>query len=110
MNARSFFDTNVLVYTDDADAPANSDGALDLWQEHRSQGLAVIQQPLNNSAQSCSEVPCIQVMQEYFRAATRKLNVDPGIATEKLMLFGRADVVSPHADDVVSAARLMVEH
>jgi len=25
------------------------------------------------------------------------------------MLFGRADVVSPHVDDVVAAARLMVE-
>jgi len=95
MIARSFFDINVLVYTDDADAPSKSDRALDLWQEHRGQGLAVIS---------------IQVMQEYFWAATRKLHVDPGIATEKLMLFGRADVVSPHVDDVVAAARLMVEH
>jgi len=55
MIARSFFDTNVLVYTDDADGPTKSDRALDLWQEHRGQGLAVIS---------------IQVMQEYFWAAT----------------------------------------
>lgn len=95
MIARSFFDTNILVYTDDADAPAKCDRALDLWQEHRGQSLAVIS---------------IQVMQEYFSAATRKLRVDPGIAIEKLMLFGRAHVVSPNADDVISAARLVVEH
>jgi len=95
MTARSFFDTNVLVYTDDADAPAKSDRALALWKEHRIAGLAVIS---------------IQVLQEYFSAVTRKLEVDPGVATEKLMLFARAQVVSPVADDVVSAARLAVEH
>lgn len=95
MTARSFFDTNVLVYTDDADAPAKSDRALVLWQEHRSQGLAVIS---------------TQVLQEYFCATTRKLGVDPGVATEKLMLFARAEVLSPLADDVISAARLAVEH
>jgi len=95
MSARSFFDTNVLVYTDDADAPAKSDRALALWKQHRIQGLVVIS---------------IQVLQEYFWAATRRLNVEPGIATEKLMLFARAQVVSPLADDVVAAARLALEH
>lgn len=95
MIARSFFDTNLLVYTDDVDAPDKQDRALALWQEHRSLGLAVIS---------------IQVLQEYFWIATRKLGVDPGIATEKLMLFGRADVMTPRTDDVVSAARLSIEH
>ena len=95
MSNRSFFDTNILVYTDDIDAPAKADRALALWQEHRSGGLAVIS---------------IQVLQEYFWATTRKLGVDPGVATEKLMLFAKADVMSPLAEDVVSAARLAVEH
>lgn len=95
MTARSFFDANVLVYTDDADARTKADRALTLWQEYRTQGLAVIS---------------IQVLQEYFWASTRKLGVDPAFATEKLMLFARADVVSPQAGDVVSAARLAVEH
>jgi len=95
MTNRSFFDTNILVYTDDMDAPAKADRALALWQEHRSGGLAVIS---------------IQVLQEYFWATTRKLGVDPGVATEKLMLFARADVMSPLADGVVSAAPLSVEH
>ena len=95
MSARSFFDTNLLVYTDDLDAPEKQDRALSLWQEHRSQGRAVIS---------------IQVLQGYFWAATRKLGVDPGIATEKLMLFARADVMTPRTDDVVSAARWSIEH
>ena len=95
MSNRSFFDTNILVYTDDMDARAKADRALALWQEHRSGGLAVIS---------------IQVLQEYFWATTRKLGVDPVVATEKLMLFAKADVMSPLADDVVSAARLAVEH
>lgn len=95
MSNRSFFDTNILVYTDDMDAPDKADRSLGLWQEHRTGGLAVIS---------------IQVLQEYFWAATRKLGVDPGVATEKLMLFSRADVMNPTSDDVVSAARLSVEH
>jgi len=39
MSARSFFDTNLLVYTDDLDAPEKQDRALSLWQEHRSRGV-----------------------------------------------------------------------
>ena len=38
MNARSFFDTNVLVYADDDDAPAKQRVARDLWHEHRRGG------------------------------------------------------------------------
>lgn len=95
MSVRSFFDTNVLVYTDDGDAPAKAERALALWEEHRAAGRAVIS---------------VQVLQEYFAATTRKLGVDPGIAIEKLMLFARADVVNPAAEDVVSAARLSIEH
>ena len=95
MTARSFFDSNVLVYTDDAEAAPKQERALALWQAQRRAGLAVVS---------------IQVLQEYFWAVTRKLGVDSSIATEKLMLFARADVVNPVADDVVSAARLAVEH
>jgi predicted nucleic acid-binding protein len=95
MSGRSFLDTNLLVYTDDLDAPDKQEHALGLWQACRSDGRAVVS---------------IQVLQEDFWIVTRKLGVDPGIATEKLMLFARADVMSPTADDVVSAARLSVEH
>ncbi|NDY95298.1 PIN domain-containing protein [Wenzhouxiangella sp. C33] len=95
MAGRSFFDSNILVYTDDAQASAKQESALALWQAQRSEGLAVVS---------------IQVLQEYFWSVTRKLGVDSSIATEKLMLFAKAGVMSPLADDVVSAARLAVEH
>ncbi len=94
MSVRSFFDSNVLVYTDDADALEKRELALDLWQSHRGAGHAVIS---------------IQVLQEYFRVATAKLSVDPSVAIEKLMLFARADVVQAGPDDVIAAARLSVE-
>jgi predicted nucleic acid-binding protein len=95
MTVRSFFDSNVLVYTDDADATAKRERALDLWAAHRRAGHAVIS---------------VQVLQEYYRVATAKLGVDPSVAIEKLMLFRRADVVQPGSDDVIAAARLGIEH
>jgi predicted nucleic acid-binding protein len=35
MSVRSFFDTNVLVYTDDADAPEKRARVMALWEAHR---------------------------------------------------------------------------
>lgn len=95
MTVRSFFDSNVLVYTDDADATEKRERALDLWETHRRAGHAVIS---------------VQVLQEYYRVATAKLGVDPSVAVEKVMLFRRADVVQPGSDDVIAAARLGIEH
>jgi len=94
MSVRSFFDSNVLVYTDDADADDKRARALELWQAHRQASHAVIS---------------VQVLQEYFRVTTAKLAVDPAIAIEKLMLFSRADVVQAGPADVIAAARLSVE-
>jgi len=94
MSVRSFFDSNVLVYTDDADADDKRERALELWQAHRQANRAVIS---------------VQVLQEYFRVTTGTLAVDPSVAIEKLMLFSRADVVQAGAADVIAAARLSVE-
>ncbi len=95
MAERTFFDTNVLVYTDDADAPEKASRALDLWQARRTAGQAVIS---------------VQVLSEYYAVTTRKLGVDPLVAIEKLGLFARADVVVTRPDDTASAARLSLEH
>ena len=51
----------------------------------------------------------VQVLQEYFWSTTRKLQVDPALATETPMLFARADVLGPGLEDVISAARLTVQ-
>lgn len=95
MSDLEFFDSNLLCYTDDADDVSRWRQALDLWQCSRKAGLAVVS---------------IQVLQEYYAVATRKLGVDPVIAIEKLRLFRRAQVIVPDATDVIDAARLGVEH
>jgi predicted nucleic acid-binding protein len=91
MTARSFLDTNVLVYTDDHDAKAKQRRAIELVAEHRRSGTGVVS---------------LQVLQEYFAAATRKLGVDAAIARRKVELFGALDVALLGVDDVVAAIDL----
>ena len=78
MSARSFLDANVLVYTDDHDAPEKRRMALDLFSELRRSGRGVLS---------------TQVVQEYFAAATRKLGVDAEIARRKVEIFARLELV-----------------
>jgi predicted nucleic acid-binding protein len=91
MTARSFLDTNVLVYTDDHDAKAKQRRAIELVAVHRRSGTGVVS---------------LQVLQEYFAAATRKLGVDAAIARRKVELFGALDVALLGVDDVVAAIDL----
>lgn len=88
MSARSFFDTNVLAYTDSADEPAKRDRALALVAEHRESRTGVLS---------------TQVLQEYFVVSTRKLGVDPKLARRKVELFGRFEVVTIGLDDITAA-------
>jgi predicted nucleic acid-binding protein len=91
MSARSFFDTNVLVYTDDRSAPAKQRRALDLVAEHRRAGSGVVS---------------LQVLQEYFVSVTRKLHVDPRTARRKVELLAEFDVAVPGVSDVLAAIDL----
>jgi len=91
MNARSFFDTNVLVYTDDKAAPAKQQRALDLVAEHRRAGSGVVS---------------LQVLQEYFVTVTRKLHVDARIARRKVELLAEFDVAAPEVADILAAIDL----
>ncbi len=88
MSARSFLDTNVLVYTDDGDEPEKQAIALDLVAEARAGGWGVLS---------------TQVLQEYFAATTRKLGVPAAIARRKLELFARFDTVIIEVPDILSA-------
>lgn len=88
---RSFLDTDVLVYTDDLDSPGKQRRALDLvieCQRHR------------------NGVVSIQILQEYFVTATRKLGVTAEIARRKAEIFGGLHVVRPSLEDAVSAIDL----
>jgi predicted nucleic acid-binding protein len=91
MTVRSFFDTNILVYTDDKAAPAKQRRALDLVAEHRSAGTGVVS---------------LQVLQEYFVTTTRKLRVDPATARRKTELLAEFQVVIPEFADVLAAIDL----
>ena len=91
MSARSFFDTNVLVYADDKAAPAKQRRALELVAEHRRAGTGVVS---------------LQVLQEYFVTATRKLGVDARIVRRKVELLAEFDVAAPDVADILAAIDL----
>ena len=91
MNARSFFDTNILVYADDKRARAKQSRAIDLVAEHRQHGTGVVS---------------LQVLQEYFVTVTRKLNVDLPLARRKVEILSEFDVVAPEVGDILAAIDL----
>src|SRR5271168_4110018 len=91
MNARSFFDTNILVYADDNDVPVKQRRARDLVAEHRRTGTGVVS---------------LQVLQEYFVTVTRKLQVDPRLARRKVELLAEFDVAAPEVADILAAIDL----
>jgi len=91
MSVRSFFDTNVLVYTDDLDSPEKRDRALELFETARLDGSGALS---------------TQILQEYFVAATRKLGVPAPIARRKVELLARLDTVVLDVDDVLAAVDL----
>lgn len=95
MSARSFFDSNILVYTDDADAPAKQARSLELVAEARLSRTGVVS---------------TQALAEYYSAATRKLKVAPDIARRKLELFGHLSLVLIALDDLLAAADLARLH
>jgi predicted nucleic acid-binding protein len=91
MSGLAFFDTNVLVYADDTSSPRKQDRAIALFTEHFSRGTAVVS---------------LQVLQEYFSVATRKLGVAPELAQRKVEVLARARVVRFEAGDIIAAIEL----
>ena len=91
MSARSFFDTNILVYTDDVGAPAKQRRALELVAEQRREATGVVS---------------LQVLQEYFVTVTRKLNVEARVARRKVELLAEFDVATPGVPDILAAIDL----
>lgn len=91
MSALAFFDTNVLVYADDRSSPEKQQRAIGLITEHLRQRTAVLS---------------LQVLQEYFVAATRKLGLLPEMAQAKVELLARVNIVQFGPPDVVAAIEL----
>jgi predicted nucleic acid-binding protein len=85
---RSFLDTNILLYCDDATHISKQRRALELVLQHKAQRTGVVS---------------LQVLQEYFVNATRKLGLDPGLVRQKVENYSRFDVVEPVAADILAA-------
>jgi len=91
MSVRSFFDTNVLIYTDDRATPAKQRRALELVAEHRLAGTGVVS---------------LQILQEYFVTVTRKLHVEAQVARRKVELLAEFDVAVLGLPDILAAIDL----
>lgn len=88
MKGLAFFDTNIFLYADDCCEPAKQATAISLITEYQRAGRALVS---------------LQVLQEYFAAATRKLGVAPELAQQKVELMSRMRLVRFEASDVISA-------
>jgi predicted nucleic acid-binding protein len=91
MKGLAFFDTNVLIYADDSAAPAKQARAISLIVEHQRENSLVVS---------------LQVLQEYFVIATRKLRVDAALAQSKVEILARGRVVHFSERDVIAAIEL----
>ena len=85
---RSFFDTNVLVYSDDPRDPVKQAKAVFLIKDHLRQRTGTVS---------------IQVLQEYFVSATGKLKLGAELAKQRVEVFARFNVAEPKVDDVLAA-------
>lgn len=88
---RTFLDTNVLVYCDDESEPAKQQRALEVLDEHTRARTGVVS---------------LQVLQEYFVTACRKLGLDAGSARRKVEIFAMLDVAEPKVNDILAAIDL----
>jgi predicted nucleic acid-binding protein len=91
MTARCFVDSNILVYADDLSAGAKRDRARELIRESMETGTGVLS---------------LQVFQEYFAVATKKLGISAEGARQRIALLSRLDVVVLGVEDLLAAIDL----
>jgi predicted nucleic acid-binding protein len=91
MTARCFVDTNVLIYADDLSAGPKQDRARELIREMMRNKTGVLS---------------LQVLQEYFAVATRKLGLSATAVRRRIELVSRLDVVILGVEDVLAAIDL----
>jgi predicted nucleic acid-binding protein len=86
-----FIDTNVLVYADDARDPRKQRKARALIRSLLLEQRGVLS---------------LQVLQEFFAAATRKLGLPSEAARHRVVLYSRFDVVTLSQHDLIAAIDL----
>lgn len=95
MKSRSFIDSNILVYTDDAAWPDKQRLATNL---------------LESDWQTGNLIFSTQVLQEYYAAATRKLGVPLETAQRKIELLGSQEIIIVNHEDILRAIDLQRLH
>lgn len=91
MTARCFVDSNVFVYADDRSAGPKRDRARELIRTATADGTVTVS---------------IQVLQEYFAVATKKLRLSATSARQRVELLCQMDVVTLGTEDVLAAIDL----
>lgn len=93
--ARAFFDSNILIYSDDAGEPRKREIAREFIERYFSAGAAVVS---------------VQVLQEYFNVVTKKQKMDPSVARVKVELLSKfvAHITLP--EDVLLATDIFRLH
>ena len=91
MSGREFLDTNVLIYAHDARSPRKRTRARELIRRLMRERRGVLS---------------LQVLQEFFAAATRKLGMSGEDARRRIVHYSRFDVVTLGAADLVAAIDL----
>ena len=92
---RSLLDTNILVYADSADEKDKQRRAVQLIQELRRAGTAVLS---------------TQVLQEFTNVALRKLRLPPALVRERLSFYSRFELVPTSPENIAAALDLHVLH
>ncbi len=91
MSGREFLDTNILIYAHDARDARKQTCARDLLRRLMRERRGVVS---------------LQVLQEFFAAATRKLGMSSEDARRRVVQYSRFDVVTLGPVDLVAAIDL----
>jgi len=91
MSGREFVDTNVLIYAFDRTAGKKREAAVSLLTRLWSDQIGCLS---------------LQVLQEFYVTATKKLKMAPAEAFAQIDRFGKWTVHRPEVDDVLAAIQL----
>ncbi len=95
MSARSFIDTNILLYADSPTDPEKQSIALALIAEQLRAGSGVIS---------------MQVLHEFAAAGLKKLALPDSLVQSRIDLYSRFDIVTPGVGALKEALALRVMH
>lgn len=90
-----FFDSNILVYTDDPRDPRKAHVAAALVAQHMAAGTGAIS---------------TQVLQEYYSATTSKVGTEPAIARRKIEIYAAMTVAQIDVALILAAVDLRHLH